>query len=101
LNEVVAARESAESNIADTERTAMAERVSCALKEVMAHLDAQDQLILALRLDDGRTVADIANTLRLDQKPLYRGIERLLHRLREGLTAAGCDAASVVDALER
>ena len=47
-------------------------------REVMAGLEQQDRLILVLKFEDGRTVADIAATLRLEQKALYRHEEKLL-----------------------
>jgi RNA polymerase sigma factor for flagellar operon FliA len=37
------------------------------------------------------SVADIARTLRLDQKPLYRRIDGSLARLRPALEAGGVD----------
>ena len=45
-------------------------------------------------------MAEIAATLRLDQKALYRRVDKLLGKLREGLEAEGIDAAAVRDILE-
>ena len=45
-------------------------------------------------------MADIAATLRLEQKALYRREKKLLGKLREGLEAEGIDAAAVQDILE-
>jgi hypothetical protein len=42
-----------------------------------------------MRFDDGLPVADIARALHLDQKRLYRTIERLLADLRERLKGEG------------
>ena len=47
----------------------------------MAGLEQEDQLILVLEFEDGRTVAEIAATLRLESKALYRRVERLLGKL--------------------
>ena len=85
---------------ADRDRQATGERVSEALSTLMARMDPQDRLILALRFEDGRTVAEIAAILRLDQKALYRRVERLLKELRTGLEAGGIDGASVLEMLE-
>ena len=78
----------------------MADRVSGVLKTLMAAADPQDRLILILRFDDGRTVADIAAMLRLEQKSLYRRLEQLLRNLRKGLEAEGIDGTSVLEMLE-
>jgi RNA polymerase sigma factor for flagellar operon FliA len=85
---------------ADRDRRATGERVSEALASLMARMDLQDRLILALRFEDGRTVAEIATMLQLDQKALYRRVERLLKELRTGLEAGGIDGASVLEMLE-
>jgi RNA polymerase sigma factor (sigma-70 family) len=85
---------------AERDRRATGDRVSEALSTLMARMDQQDRLILALRFEDGRTVAEIAGILRLDQKALYRRIERLLTGLRTGLEAEGIDGTSVLEMLE-
>ena len=38
---------------------------------------------------EGYTLADVARALRLEQKPLYRRVERLRARLRALLESAG------------
>ena len=86
--------------IADQERAATAARVDAALKSAMAGLDTQDRLLLALRFEDGRTVVEIARMLRLDQKGLYRRLERLMKELRLALQAHGVDAASALEIFE-
>jgi RNA polymerase sigma factor for flagellar operon FliA len=86
--------------VVDQERQLMADRVSRVLNALMAAADAQDRLILTLRFEDGRTVADIAAMLRLDQKSLYRRVEQLLRDLRKGLEAEGIDGTSVLEMLE-
>ena len=74
------------------DRTAYAQRVSAVLKRLRAALDPQDRLILVLHFEDGRSVAEIASTLNLDQKQLYRHRDQLLRDLREGLESEGIDA---------
>lgn len=66
-----------------------------ALRRAIATLDAGDQLVLAMRFNDGRTVAEIASALRLDQRPHYRRMERLLRELRQKLEAEGVDESFV------
>ena len=74
------------------DRTALAERLSAALKRLIAAADPQDRLILVLHYVDGCSVAEIASTLSLDQKRLYRRLDQLLHDLREGLESEGIAA---------
>jgi RNA polymerase sigma factor for flagellar operon FliA len=85
---------------AERDHQATADRLSHALRALTAAIDAQDRLILALRFEDGKTVAEIASILRLDQKALYRRMERLLKDLRKGLEAQGIDSTSVLEMLE-
>jgi RNA polymerase sigma factor for flagellar operon FliA len=73
--------------IAEQERTALAARVGVALKSAMAELDPQDRLILTLRFEDGRSVVEVARMLRLDQKALYRRLDRVMKALRAALQA--------------
>jgi len=83
--------------IAEQERTATSARVAAALKTAMAGLDAPDRLVLALRFEDGRSVVEIASMLRLDQKGLYRRLERLLKDLRTALQAQGIESGAVME----
>lgn len=69
------------------------------LERALASLPPDDQLILRLRYWEGFTVAEIARTLRVDQKPLYRRIDHALGRLRGLLEAEGLDGACVADFL--
>ncbi|HEX8452424.1 MAG TPA: sigma-70 family RNA polymerase sigma factor [Longimicrobium sp.] len=60
-----------------------------ALDAAMGQLDPEERMIVKLRYADGNTLADVARTLRLDQKPLYRRAPRLLARLLQLLESAG------------
>jgi RNA polymerase sigma factor for flagellar operon FliA len=90
----------ADALLVDEERESAAERVSTTLRQVLEGFDTQDRLILTMRFEDERTVAAIASALRLEQKPLYRRIERLARELRHRLEAAGIDADVVREILE-
>ncbi len=85
---------------AERDRRAAANRIAAAMPPLLAEFAPEDRLILALRFEDGRTVAEIAGILRLDQKGLYRRLARLLAELRGGLEAAGIDAALVREIFE-
>lgn len=71
------------------EREAEAERVVAILEEEMGELDPQDRLILKMRYESDFKIADIARTLHVPAKPLYRRIDKLLSELRRGLQRRG------------
>jgi RNA polymerase sigma factor (sigma-70 family) len=95
LFNVVAPDPAPDSTVEEDERRALAGRIFSALSKRLKEFDQQDQLILTMRFVDGRTVAEISATLRLDQKRTYRRVEKLLERLRVGLQADGFDGKSV------
>jgi RNA polymerase sigma factor (sigma-70 family) len=68
-----------------------------AVQRAMAAMTSQDRVILRLRFSGDASVASIARSLGMEQRPLYRRIESLLGRLRTALEAAGVDAASAGD----
>ena len=86
--------------IAEQERTATAARIAVALKSAMSGLDPQDRVILALRFEDGRSVVEVARMLRLDQKALYRRLDRVMKALRSTLHQEGVDGAAALEMFE-
>ena len=66
-----------------------------ALEGALSRLASEDRLIIRLRFLEGLSVAHIARTLGLEQKPLYRRIERVLRKLRRGLEDLGVTGAGV------
>jgi RNA polymerase sigma factor for flagellar operon FliA len=100
LETVASEDRSADELVKESDRQELAARVSRVLRSVMSGLEREEQLFLVLRFEDGRTVADIAATLRLDQKALYRHEKKLLGMLRDGLEAEGIDAEAVREILE-
>lgn len=66
-----------------------------ALARVLGELDSEDRLIVEMHFRDGTTLADVARALRIEQKPLYRRVERLRARLRESLEREGVQWADV------
>jgi DNA-directed RNA polymerase specialized sigma24 family protein len=62
-----------------------------ALRDALATLPAEDQVIMRMRFWDDHSVADIARLLQLEQKPLYRRIELIERQLRELITMRGVD----------
>lgn len=70
-----------------------------ALFKVMEQLPPEERHILRMHFADGRTVADVARALRLEQKPLYRRIESLRKRLRQDLEIFGVTGDDVRELL--
>jgi RNA polymerase sigma factor (sigma-70 family) len=77
------------------EREFAGNRVRLALDRARQALTAEERVILKMRFDDAFPVSQIAAALRLDQKRLYRTIERVLERLRAALIAEGISREDV------
>ena len=71
-----------------------------ALHAALDRLDPEDRLLVCLRIWEEMKVADIARALELEQKPLYRRLEKIFARLRESLEAAGFTREETGDLLE-
>ena len=70
-----------------------------ALFKVMETLPPEERHILRMRFGDGRSVADVARALRIEQKPLYRKIDQLRAKLRRDLERYGVTADDVRELL--
>lgn len=92
--------ERADRTLENREAAAVAERAAGALAQALQSLPAQDRLILKLRFADGQRVVEIARLLRVDQKALYRRIERMLLQLRECLERASISGALLLQAMD-
>jgi RNA polymerase sigma factor (sigma-70 family) len=81
---------------------ACATSVRAALRATVTALPAEDRLILKLRFADGLQIVEIARLLRIDARPLYRRVERILGQLRAQLREQGIDreaARQLLDSL--
>lgn len=74
---------------------ALPRSLTAALQMAWNTLSDEDREILRLRYREGLTVARIARRLELEQKPLYRRIERLLRDVRRRLEHEGVSAKEV------
>ena len=72
---------------ADQERAAQA--ASKALQSALRHLPSEDRLVLRLRAEQDLPVSDIARSLGLDAKALYRRLNRLYRELKGDLVERG------------
>ena len=69
------------------------------LHSLVSELPAEDALIMRMRFWSNLSVADIARTLRTDQKPLYRRLEKTQAKLRVALESRGVDSTRVSELL--
>jgi RNA polymerase sigma factor (sigma-70 family) len=100
LADMASSEPSTDELVVNRDRQALSDRIASTLRASLPRFDPQDQLILRLRFDDGRTVPEIASSLGLEQKRLYRRLERLLRGLRVALEAAGISASDANQVLE-
>jgi|SRR6185503_917010 len=91
----------AEAPLRRRESAATVRAAGQALDVAMADLAPEDTIIFRMRYADGCSVAEIARSLSLDQRPLYRRIERLRSDLRKRLVSAGIDPGMAATALEQ
>ena len=77
------------------EQDFLARRVQSALDRARQMLAPVERLILKMRFEDRVSVADIARTLTLDQRRLYRTIEQLLASIGASLRAEGISEADI------
>jgi len=78
-----------EAAVIEEETAARKRQAGAVVRQLMDELDPQEQIILRLRFTEGMQIADVARTLHIDARPLYRRIEQLLAELRRGLAAHG------------
>jgi RNA polymerase sigma factor (sigma-70 family) len=81
----------------ETDRTSLAEEVSAVVREALEEYSEDDRLLLRLHFHSGTSIADIARMLVVDQKPLYRKLQRLLADLRTRLKRRNIDATDLDD----
>ena len=77
------------------ERRGQVEKIGRILDDVISQLDAEDQLIIRMRFSQGQKVPDIARQLQLDQKKLYKRIEKILQLFRRALEEQQIDSEVV------
>jgi len=71
------------------------------LDRCIAAAEAEDQIILRMRFWNARRVPDIARALQIDQRKVYKKIERQLLKMKAALHAAGLSREDVDEILAR
>jgi len=84
-------RDGVEERVEEREREAVWTRFQRAWERCSGNLEAEDRLILKRLFLSGRTVAQVAGELGVDQRPLYRRRDRIMLGLRTELQAEGLD----------
>lgn len=92
----MAGAERADRALVEGEREEALRRAGEVLQQALDTLAPEDRLILKLRFMEGATVASIARSFGVEQRPLYTRIYNAIDRLRARLEAAGVDAATVM-----
>ena len=72
---------------------------AAAIDSAMAEMEAEDQLILKMRFWSALRIPQIASTLGLDARKVYKRIDRLLTKLRFHLEKSGVAAGDVGELL--
>ena len=83
------ARNGADEGVLGHERDERMQAAKSALDRAVARLDPEDRLIIRMHFFEGLSIAEVARALRVEQKPLYPRLKRLLQRLWAELTRDG------------
>jgi len=89
----------ADDRVQERDRIRNARSVAAVMDMVIKEMSAEDQLVLRMRFWQAMKVPDIARSLQIDQKRLYKRLDRLFFVLRRALETAGIDRGVVVDLL--
>lgn len=81
--------EHADARVTAAEEQARLAQRHGALNRAMARLAPEDRMIVRMHFVDGRSLADVARALKLEQKPLYRRVKKLREHLRKLLEEEG------------
>jgi RNA polymerase sigma factor (sigma-70 family) len=85
----------AESSVLRAERRGKAAKIGRILEEATSGLPEEDQTIIRMRFGDGRKVPEIARVLGLDQKKLYRRLDKIFLLFRRALEEQAIDRTEV------
>jgi len=100
-SEIRAADPATDERVLEGERRQTSARLSSVMSSIIDRLPEEDQLILQLRFEGGMPVSNIARALQIDQKLLYRRLERRMRDIRAELEKCGVEAGDVLDLIGR
>lgn len=93
--DIMAVEADAHERLEARERARTLQQAMRKVDELIKGMGAEDQLILQMRFWDERRGPDIARTLHLDQKKLYKRLDRLLLLVRRELERAGISQTDI------
>lgn len=73
--------------------------IEAVLEKSLAELSLEDRILLKLKFWQQASIADAARILGVEQRPLYRRLEKLLQDLRSRLASAGVTADDIRELL--
>jgi RNA polymerase sigma factor (sigma-70 family) len=86
-----------DSGILEQEKNALRVRALEALQKALKSVPAEDQVILKMRQWNGFTIAQISRLLKLEQKPLYKRIQKTQEHLRREMERQGIRKEDIQD----
>ena len=98
--DIAAVTPDAEARLIAAERERAARAAVAQIDQVIERFAEQDRIILRMRFWEARRVPEIARRLHVDQKKIYKRIDKLLSMLRRALEAAGMQLTDLDALLE-
>jgi RNA polymerase sigma factor for flagellar operon FliA len=92
--------EDPDDTMADSLRAGTEEALTACLRKRVGELSAEDRLVLRMVYIDGQPVSVVSRALGLEQRPLYRRLEKLQRALREALEQEGVTRERFRDLVE-
>lgn len=91
----------ADARVAASEEGARRQDLMDRLGRALERMTPEERMIVRMHFGEGRTLAEVARVLGLEQKPLYRRIDKLRARVREHLEREGVTWPTVRGVLEQ
>jgi RNA polymerase sigma factor (sigma-70 family) len=101
LPDAIAIDGDAGDRVESRERARTARHAAVTMDDLLGHMNAEDRMILQMRFWEALKVPEIARTLHIEQKKLYKRLEKLFGTLRRGLESAGVSKRDVGNLLSR
>ena len=99
--DAVAVASDADDRVESRDRERMARRTAQTIDTILGKFDPEDRLILQLRFWNAYKVPEIARALHLEQKKIYKRLDKLFAIMRRALESAGVGRADVDTLLGR
>jgi RNA polymerase sigma factor for flagellar operon FliA len=94
------AAETVEQHTSSREHAILASVAGVVVRAALAELGVDDRQLFQLHFGSGMTIAEIARALQVEQKPLYRRMQRILAAIRSRLESSGIGSVEAEDLVE-